>query len=558
MKKILLTSAVALTLLSGCNNDYDGQDIPGSKLVVSASIDQVNTRVSDAGTEWSANDAIGVSDNLAQNPNLNIKYVTESGNGVFTSPTGIYILGSEAVTYTAYYPYSGNEGTEAGEVNFSIVDADGKYVGSSQLDFMYATASATRETPQANFKFKHVMSKLKLNFKGDAATTKAETPISYTLRGVITDGKFNTADGTVTRGTTKGDVKIDAALGSASSIILPPAAADETPAPIQLIITMGDQVYSGTFTPDLGASQQYNYDIDLNQTESGTTLTISSSMIEGWTGNDEGNIKVEEEINLNPTLEIGDFLCKDGTTIDKGKTLDNEMKAKIVGVVFYVGNPQPSVLYEGTYTTDNDLLLKDYSTCINGLAISLTEVPSSAFAEAETADYCLHLWFNENTPAGIYPAGYTAPIETGGTYSSNLAGRNNFLGYNNTSLWKQLAEAKSLTIKALTELASFQTTNATTNTSGWYIPSSGELIPIIDYSTGTYKIVDAIAASLTKIGGAEITGTYWTSTDGRLNAEKAQIMNLNTKIGVEAAGKAAAPGVADATKTSKIRFAVAF
>lgn len=31
MKKILLTSAVAVALLSGCNNDYDGQDIAGSK-----------------------------------------------------------------------------------------------------------------------------------------------------------------------------------------------------------------------------------------------------------------------------------------------------------------------------------------------------------------------------------------------------------------------------------------------------------------------------------------------------------------------------------------------
>ena len=52
MKKIFLTSAVALALLSSCNNDYDGQDIAGTKLAVSASIDQVNTRLSDSGSEW--------------------------------------------------------------------------------------------------------------------------------------------------------------------------------------------------------------------------------------------------------------------------------------------------------------------------------------------------------------------------------------------------------------------------------------------------------------------------------------------------------------------------
>ena len=83
MKKILLTSAVAVALLSGCNNDYDGQDIAGSKLIVSASIDQVNTRVSDDGIAWTVGDAIGVSDNLS-NPNLNIKYVAGSVTGEFS------------------------------------------------------------------------------------------------------------------------------------------------------------------------------------------------------------------------------------------------------------------------------------------------------------------------------------------------------------------------------------------------------------------------------------------------------------------------------------------
>jgi predicted small secreted protein len=88
MKKIFLTSAVALALLSSCNNDYDGQDIAGTKLAVSASIDQVNTRLSDSGSEWTEGDAIGVSDNLS-NPNLNIKYVAGSAMGDFTSTTGI-------------------------------------------------------------------------------------------------------------------------------------------------------------------------------------------------------------------------------------------------------------------------------------------------------------------------------------------------------------------------------------------------------------------------------------------------------------------------------------
>ena len=46
-----------------------------------------------------------------------------------------------------------------------------------------------------------------------------------TLQGVIIDGTFNTGTGEITPGSTKGNVKVDAVLGTASSIILPPVAA---------------------------------------------------------------------------------------------------------------------------------------------------------------------------------------------------------------------------------------------------------------------------------------------------------------------------------------------
>lgn len=217
-----MTSAVALALLSSCNNDYDGQDIAGTKLAVSASIDQVNTRLSDSGSEWTEGDAIGVSDNLS-NPNLNIKYVAGSAMGDFTSTTGIYVLGNEEVTYTAYYPYAGNEGASAGELQFKIVDESGKYAGHNAVDFMYATGTATRSNPKVAFVFKHQMSKVSLNITdSNAPATKAETPVSYTLQGVIIDGTFNTGTGEITPGSTKGNVKVDAVLGTASSIILPP------------------------------------------------------------------------------------------------------------------------------------------------------------------------------------------------------------------------------------------------------------------------------------------------------------------------------------------------
>lgn len=499
MKKIFLTSAVALALLSGCNNDYDGQDIAGSKLVVSASIDQVNTRVSNTGTEWETGDEIGVSDNLS-NPNLNIKYVAGSTTGNFTSETGIYILGDEEVTYTAYYPYAGNETASAGEQGFKIVDAEGKYVGHSAVDFMFATGTATRSNPQVNLQFKHKMSKVSLDIKdSNAAATKAETPISYTLQGVIIDGTFNTETGEITPGSTKGNVTVDATLGTASSIILPPMAAEATEEEktIQLLIKIGDKAYAGELTPALGSSQEYQYSIDLSQTTEGSKLKIDSPTMEGWTPNNEGNLLVKEEVVYNTTLEVGDFFCKDGTIIDKDydfEKLEAEMKESIVGVVFHLGNSQPSGLY--SYNEDIDILKKEHPSCTSGLvyAIKRANVTSGNFGTSRPA-------------AGADGTEWYAAYET--SFITTTSNKDRILGYNYTRLFEAYAEddaevgAGACSVMKAT-LDAYRTNTAVSSaTTGWYLPSMGELNII-------KTVEETLNASLAKVDGAE---QLWADTD---------------------------------------------
>lgn len=514
MKKILLTSAVAVALLSGCNNDYDGQDIAGSKLIVSASIDQVNTRVSDDGIAWTVGDAIGVSDNLS-NPNLNIKYVAGSVTGEFSSTTGIYILGNDEVEYTAYYPYTGNENISAGVLDFKIIDEAGKYVGHNAIDFMYAKATASRSNPNVAFKFKHQMSKVSLNIaNGGAAETKAETSISYTLQGVIIDGTFDTATGEVKPGSTKGSVKVETTLGTTSSIILPPVVAESEAEPIQLVIEVGDKIYAGSLKPALDSSQEYQYTVDLSKTESGEKLQIDSPTIDGWTPNVEENIGVEEEVNYNPTLEIGDFLCKDGTTIDKDynlEQLDEAVKASIIGVVYYVGNPQPSVLYNGTYAETQDVLKRECPSCVNGLAIALNNATNAQGAGSgrfgsTKSDY--KEWLNTQD----YASGY---IDA--TLSINNV-PTKMVGYNNT----KVAELAAVSVGNFgTDFMDFLDTYRTAVTiekgksSEWYLPSFEEFKHIQDnYGIIEKSIVtaggDLIQYSWT--GDAVVSETfYWTS-----------------------------------------------
>lgn len=513
MKKTLLTSAVALALLGGCNNDYDGQDIAGSKLVVSASIDQVNTRVSDTGIEWTIDDAIGVSDNLS-NPNVNIKYVAGSTAGSFASTTGIYILGNEEVEYTAYYPYAGNEGASADVQSFKITDAEGKYVGHAAIDFMYATGTASRNNPNVNFRFKHMMSKLSLDITDSgAAATKAETSISYTLKNVIVDGTFNTETGEVKSGSTKGNVTVDATLGAASSIILPPVAtsADGEAEVIELLIKVGDKAYSGSLNPALSGSQEYQYSIDLSQTTEGTALKIDSPTIEGWTPNDKGDLVVKEEINYNPTLEIGDFFCKDGTTIDKDydlASLDEVVKASIIGVVYYVGNPQPSVLYE--YEDAVDALKRDYPLCTNGLAVAIANAQEAADRFA-TAKYNYSDWLKnaDNQVAESYI----------GSALNLTSASDRILGYNNTRVMElAVANVNDNTLTGaenfITMLTQYRESNVVAGTSVWYLPSYAELKLVQD----NYAVVSAsmakVEASLpqyTEFASANNEAFYWSS-----------------------------------------------
>lgn len=513
MKKTLLTSAVALALLGGCNNDYDGQDIAGSKLVVSASIDQANTRVSDTGIEWTIDDAIGVSDNLS-NPNVNIKYVASSTAGSFASTTGIYILGNEEVEYTAYYPYAGNEGVSADVQSFKITDAEGKYVGHAAIDFMYATGTASRSNPNVNFRFKHMMSKLSLDITDSgAAATKAETSISYTLKNVIVDGTFNMETGEVKSGSTKGNVTVDATLGAASSIILPPVAtsADGEAEVIELLIKVGDKAYSGSLSPALSGSQEYQYSIDLSQTTEGTALKIDSPTIEGWTPNNKGDLVVKEEINYNPTLEVGDFFCKDGTTIDKDydlASLDEVVKASIIGVVYYVGNPQPSVLYE--YEDAVDALKRDYPLCTNGLAVAIANAQEAADRFA-TAKYNYSDWLKnaDNQVAESYI----------GSALNLTSASDRILGYNNTRVMElAVANVNDNTLTGaenfITMLTQYRESNVVAGTSVWYLPSYAELKLVQD----NYAVVSAsmakVEASLpqyTEFASANNEAFYWSS-----------------------------------------------
>jgi len=487
MKKTFLLSAMALAVLGACTNDeYEGRDMAGSQLAVSASINEVRTRVSDSGTEWTMGDVIGVSDDQA-NANFNVPYTTANGNGVFAPVSeGIYVLGGNTINFSAYYPY--DEALSGNTISFNVTE-EGNH------DYMYASATATRENPDASFVFNHMMTKLTFTFNESTVAPKG-TELTWAVNGVTVDGTFDVTTGTVTAGSTKGSVGKSATVGAVSSVILPSLAEANTE-PVIFSLTIGGKYYEGSITPALAASTDYQYELDLSQLDEGEPLNISQPTLNGWTPSEGGGITLEESAPKNAVIEVGDFYLNDGTTIDKSVVLTAEMKEKVVGVVFYAGNPQPSGLYG--YDEAQDALLREHPTCTNGLVLALNNAVNG---DAVSARYGAKV-------SGTNPLDFAAWLEAESLSEQYIATTLNvtsasdrMLGYNNTKVI-ELSNADtddeqqifSLSTDFMAFLNAYRAAvELPESTSGWYLPSYAELTLVKDnYET--------VSASIEAAGG---------------------------------------------------------
>lgn len=494
MRKSILFASMAALIMSSCSSnefDFGGSDA-GSKLQVSASIHELQTRAHE--TSWDANDAIGVSD---ADKNTNVKYVTTSGDGVFTSDNVIYLLGDESHSFTAYYPYNESVSAENKIITFD-----------EPADYMYGTASATRQNPNASFTFTHKMSELSFtvtdatstNSSSAKAWTRADgddttgsgsttTSSTITLHDVVLNGTFDTSNGTVTAGDKKGDLTISFTPGQKSSFILPPQSFEG--GNVKISVNHNGKTFGGTLSLDKTTEgNDIQYGLTINKDNQQTALAISSKTITGWTPVDKGNQDLAEKEAEN-VLEIGDFLLNDGSVVDKAYDLSKITAAgkTVVGVVYYVGNPQPSVLYNETYTEAKDILKAEAPEATHGLAIAINNGNDGNAARMASAKYDYSTWFKDNETSNSY-------IKT--TLSTQNAGTQ-FLGYNNTAVIEKVgdktADGASTGSSAFTPiLNAFRTANAVSNCSKWYLPSYAELKQIQDnYAT--------ISTSITKANG---------------------------------------------------------
>lgn len=277
----------AATLFGGCEKESDNTvDNTPVAARITSTIDDMTTRA--AGTAWAAGDAIGVSGRTGVVEYIHIKYVTTAGDGKFTvvndagQHNDIYFQDKRSATFTAYYPFDGETGTAPGAngiISKSITDADQTADGQPQIDYLFATATASSANPNVKFQFKHCMSRIILNFlpgNGIASLSNLE----YTINDLALEGTFNTKTG-ATAGTATDDLTLsvpyNAAAMSSTLIVFPQQTSGAA-----ISITMNGVDYTGTIdfpenadngnTRELRAGYSYTYNVKMNNGSLGIEL----------------------------------------------------------------------------------------------------------------------------------------------------------------------------------------------------------------------------------------------------------------------------------------------
>lgn len=222
---------------------------------------------------------------------------------------------------------------------------------------------------------------------------------------------------------------------------------------------------------------------------------------------------VGNAIEIPHTLQIGDYYCADGSIVSKDAEI---APTNAIGVLYFVGNPQPSVLYadNSTYTEAKDALRRDFPNCKHGLVIALNNANSSAskFCTGKHNSLGIGDWMGQQADLKLQ---YISSAKW------NNAGIPEILGYNNTKVMD--ISYNEGTMKSLSDLMheTLDTYNAQislpTLCTGWYCPSLGDFIELMKNLDVVQTSIEAAQGELSNYEDL-LTSTanknfYWTSTE---------------------------------------------
>lgn len=251
------------------------------------------------------------------------------------------------------------------------------------------------------------------------------------------------------------------------------------------------------------------------------TGSLAGGKAKMYTINDANN-------KLDYTLQIGDYLCADGNlvSVDAATVPDNA-----IGVVCYVGNPQPSVVLPEIYSEEQDALKRDYPNCCHGLVIAL----KNATQDNKTVTF-------STERSGYFGTWFESDDEWNGKFVSNLVRESEripgMLGYNNTILLEMSPSLNNCN-NALQYINSYrEQVSSPSSSSCWFLPSMTEFdevakgLTIINRKIVAVKGLELISGEVGTDGAHKSVNAYWTSNEHATNKELVDKHNITTESAI--------------------------
>ena len=310
MKKFrFLYIAAAALLFAACANEEDGIGNSGPvAATVQADIVKNITRAT-TGDTWSENDAIGVYVTSTGNTTGdNKKYVTTNGDGTFEAADNnniIYFKDNKETTFSAYYPY--NKFLTDGKMNWNIAEVVANQP--CKADVLFASgATASKASPTVNFtdaehRFKHCMSLVEFKIKpGQGVKYNNYKFDRFELKGIFTNGKFDTRTGSVETVGDRGSVWRDfddVSFESEESFayIMLPQSLESNKMDIEIYLLLNDSEvkYTTPITPSTNGQFEGGKKYTYNITVKNTGITIEKANIVPWENGDSSDLDAEIE-----------------------------------------------------------------------------------------------------------------------------------------------------------------------------------------------------------------------------------------------------------------------
>lgn len=224
-------------------------------------------------------------------------------------------------------------------------------------------------------------------------------------------------------------------------------------------------------------------------------------------GSLEGGTAKKYTINdpnkIEHTLAIGDYYCADGRIVSKDVPTAPE---NVIGIVCYVGNPQPSAApADPSYTETNDALRRDYPNCKHGLVIAVNNADvngTKVTPFASSRDFFYGNWFTTDED-------WTGKF-VGSDTRDPLPG---ILGYNNSILMRMSPNAAVACNRAIEYMDAYcAAVPQPSVASVWFVPSLRELQDLVD-------VVSTVNTKIAAVGGEELIengglgSRYWSSNE---------------------------------------------